>query len=162
MGLSSKPQIKPLLSGKVEQPENLQIDIMKYEFSKPYVPPVQIKTEYQNAEEVKTDCVSDEEMASESDNDPACSQLTYEADIRIAKEQILERRRKILFEVCLQYFGYINLLFIMLFNIYFIGSASAYDRDMQAHAFLAICNSDQSRKKTSLAVDGENIKPDVE
>ena len=33
MGLSSKPQIKPLLSGKVERPENLQIDIMKYEFS---------------------------------------------------------------------------------------------------------------------------------
>ena len=50
----------------------------------------------------------------------------------------------------------------MLFNIYFIASASAYDHDMQAHAFLAICDSDQSRKKTSLAVDGENIKPDVD
>ena len=49
----------------------------------------------------------------------------------------------------------------MLFNIYFIASASSYDRDMQAHALLAICNSDQSWKKTSLAVDGENIKPDV-
>ena len=32
---------------------------MKNEFSKPYVPPVEIKTEYQNAVEVKTDCVSD-------------------------------------------------------------------------------------------------------
>ena len=32
---------------------------MKYEFSKPYVPPVQIKSEYQNAVKVKTDCVSD-------------------------------------------------------------------------------------------------------
>ena len=50
----------------------------------------------------------------------------------------------------------------MLFNIYFIASASAYDRDMQAHAFFAICDSDQSRKKTSLAVDGENTKPDVD
>ena len=60
MGLSSKPQIKPLLSRKVEQPKTLQIDIMKYEFSKPYVSPVKIKTEYQNAEEVKTDFVGDE------------------------------------------------------------------------------------------------------
>ena len=50
----------------------------------------------------------------------------------------------------------------MLFNIYFIDSASAYDRDMQAHAFLAICDSDQSRKKTSRAVEGENIKPVVD
>ena len=32
---------------------------MKYKFSKPYVPPVQIKTEYQNVVEVKTDSVSD-------------------------------------------------------------------------------------------------------
>ena len=45
MGLSSKPQIKPLFSGKVEQLKKLQIDIMKYEFSKPYVSPVKIKTE---------------------------------------------------------------------------------------------------------------------
>ena len=47
--LSSKLQIKPLLlSGKVERPENLHIDMMKYEFSKPSYPPVQhIKTEYQ-------------------------------------------------------------------------------------------------------------------
>ena len=52
MGLSSKPQIKPLLSGKVEQPKKLQIDKKKYEYSTPYVSPVQIKTEYQNAEEV--------------------------------------------------------------------------------------------------------------
>ena len=50
----------------------------------------------------------------------------------------------------------------MLFNIYFIASASAYDLDMQAHAFMAVCDLDQSRKKTSLAVDGENIKPDVD
>ena len=48
----------------------------------------------------------------------------------------------------------------MLFNIYFIDSVSAYDRDMQAHAFLAICDSDQSRKKTRLAGDEEKIKSD--
>ena len=65
MGLSSKPQIKPLLSGKVEEPQKLQIDRMKYEFSKPYVSPVQIKTKYQNAQEVKTDFVSDEEVVAE-------------------------------------------------------------------------------------------------
>ena len=50
----------------------------------------------------------------------------------------------------------------MLFNIYVIASASAYDRDMQAHTFLAICDLDQSRKKTSLAIDKENIKPDID
>ena len=50
----------------------------------------------------------------------------------------------------------------MLFNICFIASASAYDRDMRAHKLLAICDSDQSQKKTSLAVDGENITPYVD
>ena len=69
---------------------------MKYEFSKPYVSQVQIKTEYQNAEEVKTDFVSDEEVTAElgPDYDPPCSQLTYEADIRNAKERIIERKKK--------------------------------------------------------------------
>ena len=83
MGLSSKQQIKPLLSRKVQQPKKLQIDIMKYEFSKPYISPVQIKTEYQNANEVRTDFVSDEEVAAElgPDYDPPCSQITYESDI---------------------------------------------------------------------------------
>ena len=97
MGLSSKPHIMPLLSDKVEQPENLQIDIMKYEFSKPYVPPVQpIKINYQNAEKNKTDFVSDEEVAAElgPDYNPPCLQLTYKADILNAKERILERRKK--------------------------------------------------------------------
>ena len=50
--LSSKPQIKPLLSENIERSQNLQIKIIKYEFFQPYVPPVQIKTEYQNAVEV--------------------------------------------------------------------------------------------------------------
>ena len=93
---SSKLKIKPLLSKEVGQQGNLKFDIMKNEFSKPYVSPVQIKTEYQNAEEVKTDLVSDEEVAGElgPDYDPPCSQLTYEADIRNAKERILKRRKK--------------------------------------------------------------------
>ena len=96
MGLSSKSQIKPLLSKEVKQPENLNFDKMKNEFSKSDVLPVQIKTEYQNSEKVKTDLVSDEEVAAElgPDYDPPCSQLTYEADIRNAKEWILERRKK--------------------------------------------------------------------
>ena len=69
---------------------------MKYEFSKPYISPVQIKTEYQNAKEVKTDCVSEEEVAAElgPDYNPPCSQLTYEADIWNAKKRILECRKK--------------------------------------------------------------------
>ena len=62
---SSKPQIKPLLSKEVVNKENLKFDIMKNEFSKPDVSPVQIKTEYQNAKEVKTDFVSDEKVAAE-------------------------------------------------------------------------------------------------
>ena len=96
MGLFSKPQIKPLLSGKVEQPKKLKIDIMKYEFSKKYVSPVKIKTEYQDAEEVKTDFVSDEKMAAElgPDYGPPCSHFTYEADIQNAKDRIRERRKK--------------------------------------------------------------------
>ena len=96
MGLPSKPPIKPLLSKEVQQPENLQFDIMKYEFFKPYVSPVQIKTEYQNTEEVKTECLSEEVVAAElgPNYDPPCSQLTYEADILNAKKRILERRKK--------------------------------------------------------------------
>ena len=40
--------------------------------------------------------MSDEEVAAElgPDYDPPYSQLTYEADIRNAKERILERRKK--------------------------------------------------------------------
>ena len=69
---------------------------MKNEFSKPYVLTVQIKTEYQNAKEVKNDFVSNMEVAAElgPDYDPLWSQLTFEADIWNAKEQILERRKK--------------------------------------------------------------------
>ena len=69
---------------------------MKYEFSMPYVTPVQIKTEYQNEEKVKIECVSDEEVAAELGPDyvPPCSQLTNKADIQNAKERILERRKK--------------------------------------------------------------------
>ena len=72
--------------------------MMKYEFSKPYIPPVQhIKTEYQNEEEVKTDFVSDKEVTDElcPDYDPPCSQLIYEADIQNAKDRILERQKKV-------------------------------------------------------------------
>ena len=96
MGLWSKLQIKPLLSKEVKQPENSNFDKMKNEFSKTYVLPIQIMTEYQNSEKVKTDLVSDEEVAAElgPEYDPPCSQLTYEADIRNAKERILERRKK--------------------------------------------------------------------
>ena len=93
---SLKQQIMPLLSEKVEQPEYLKFDIIKNEFSQSYVSPVNIKTEYQNADKVKTDFVSDEEVAAElsPDYNTPCSQLTYETDIWNAKERILERRKK--------------------------------------------------------------------
>ena len=72
---------------------------MKIEFSKPYLSPVQTKTEYQNAEEVKTDLVSDEEVAAElgPDYDPPCSQLTYKADNRNAKNRSSNVEQKKLF-----------------------------------------------------------------
>ena len=79
---------------------------MKYEFSKPYVSPVKIKTEYQNAEEVKTDFVSDKEVDAElgPDYDPPCSQLTDEAEIRNAKDKIRERRKKVFIQGLLKIF----------------------------------------------------------
>ena len=96
LGSVSKPKIQPYLSKEVKRPENLQLDLMKYEFSKPDVSPVKIKTEYQSENEVKTDCVSDEEVAAVLglDYNPPCSQQTYENDIRYAKKRLLERRTK--------------------------------------------------------------------
>ena len=97
MGLSSKLQIEPLLSRKIERPMNLHIDMMKYEFSKPIVTPVSpIKTESENAEEVKTYFVRDKEVAAEhgQNYDPPCSQLIYKAEIWNAKAWILERQSK--------------------------------------------------------------------
>ena len=78
-----KLHIKSLLLKEVERPEKLQTDLMKCEFSKLYILLVQIKTEYQNAEKVKSNRVSDEEVAAKlsPDYDPPCSQLTYEAGI---------------------------------------------------------------------------------
>ena len=49
------PRIQQLLSMKVERPENLTFDKMKYEFSKPFCLPTKI------------DLGSDEEWASEPD-----------------------------------------------------------------------------------------------
>ena len=55
MGQITNPRIQPLLSLKVERPENLTLDKMKYEFSKPFCPPT------------NTDFGSDEEWATEPD-----------------------------------------------------------------------------------------------
>ena len=123
-----KQQIKPLFSDEVEQPEYLEFDI----FSKPYVSLVQIKTVYQNAEEIKTDFVSDEEVAAEvgPDYDPPCSQLTYEADIPNAKEQILERRKK-----------NIHGILIIFANINFIlPNVLIFILQLQHLHIIAICN----------------------
>ena len=73
-----------------------EIRFNKVQFFKPYVSPVQIKTEYQNAKALKIDCVSNEEVAAEvgPDSNSTCSQFTYAAYIRNAKERILERQKK--------------------------------------------------------------------
>ena len=98
MGLSLKSQIKSLLSEKVAQQKNLRIDVIKYELSKPYFKPeVQwIKIEFSKAEEVNSDFVYDENLAPDLGHHyiPPCSQLTYEADLQIAKEIIFELCQK--------------------------------------------------------------------
>ena len=122
MGLSSNHQIKPLLSGKVERLDNLIFDIMKYEFSKLYDLPVQpIKTEYQNEEQVKTDFVSDEEVAAElnPEYNPPCSQLTYKAYIQNAKERILAPQKKESIQGIFRIFVNINFIVPNDFNINF-------------------------------------------
>ena len=77
---------------------------MKYEFSKLYVLPVKIKTEYQNSEKVKSYFVSGEEVVAElgPDYDPPCSQLTYETDIRNANARILDSRKQELIHVMIR------------------------------------------------------------
>ena len=55
--------MKPLLSKTVKQQEKVKFDIKTNEMSKLYVLPVQIKTNYQNAEQVKIHFVSDKEVA---------------------------------------------------------------------------------------------------
>ena len=55
IGQITNPRIQPLLSMKVERPENLTFDKIKYEFSKLFCPPT------------KTDLGSDEELATEPD-----------------------------------------------------------------------------------------------
>ena len=74
-----------------------EIGVSSHSPKNPSVAPVQpINTNNQNAQEVKTDFVSDEEVAAElgPDYEPPCSQLTHESNIRNAKERILERRKK--------------------------------------------------------------------
>ena len=55
IGQITNPRIQPLLSMKVERPENLAYDKIKYEFSTPLCPPT------------KTDLGSDEELATKPD-----------------------------------------------------------------------------------------------
>ena len=55
IGQITNPRIHPLLSMKIERPENLTFNKMKYEFSKPFCLPT------------KTDIGSDEERAIEPD-----------------------------------------------------------------------------------------------
>ena len=70
------------------------------------VAPVQpITTNNHNAQKVKTDFVSDEEVAAElgPDYNPPCSNFTYEAVIWNAKERILERRKKKSIQIIIKY-----------------------------------------------------------
>ena len=100
------------MSKKGEQPENLKFDIMKNEFSKPYVSPVQIKTEYQNAEEVKTDFVRNEEVAAElgATTTLRALNLPTKPTLKMPKIEFSNVARTCLFKVCLEYFVYINFI----------------------------------------------------
>ena len=169
-GLSTKFQIKLLLSKKVERSENMQLDLIKYDFSIPYVPPsTPIKTEYQNAEEFKTDFVSEDDVAAElgPDYNPLCSQLTYEADIRNAKERILERRKKESIQSMIKKSSILFLLkYLYIFN-FNITLASAFTRDIQGVAAEVRRESsdnvmEKAKQKKYLAVGKQDIKPDVE
>ena len=71
-----------------------EIDVSIHSQKIPIVAPVQpIKTNIQNAQEVKTDFVSDEDVAAElaADYKPPCFQLIHVANIQNTKEQILKR-----------------------------------------------------------------------
>ena len=72
--------------------------------------------------------------------------------------------RKSQFTISFEYFVYINFIWLYASNIYFIVCivpASAYDRSMQPHAFLAMCDVHHKQKKQRLAIEADNIKPDV-
>ena len=66
------------------------------EFYNLYVSAVHIKTEYQNAEKVTTDCLSNEEVTAEHGRNysPPCSHIIYTTHIRNGEKQILERRKR--------------------------------------------------------------------
>ena len=77
---------------------------MKNVFSKPYLSLVHIKTEYQNAEKVMTDFVSDEEVAAElgPDYDPPGSlNLPTKLTFEMLKNGFSNVERKSLFKVIL-------------------------------------------------------------
>ena len=63
ISLLSITQGEPLLSREIQQQYNQHNKLIKYKFYKPHDPPIQpIKTLYQYAEKVKTDCVREETM----------------------------------------------------------------------------------------------------
>ena len=68
MGQITNPRIEPLLSLTVDRPENMTLDNMKYEFSKPFCQPS------------KTDFGSDEKSATEPDSDFMAPQRTNETE----------------------------------------------------------------------------------
>ena len=68
IGQISNSRIQALLSLKVERPENMTVDKMKYEFSKPFCPPS------------KTDFKSDEKRATEPDFDFMALKRTNDID----------------------------------------------------------------------------------
>ena len=147
---------------------------MKYEFSKPYCPPFQpIKIEPENVEEVKTDFVSDEEVAAELGDEyiPPCSQLTYEADIRIAKKRILEQRKKNKWLSFLQVWLEDYILIKSSYFVYFIWfytfvncirSRHGSARPLWLNATPPSDNRKPACKKQCIAVNGQVFCRDVE
>ena len=154
MGMSLKPQIKPLLSGLVDR--------MKYEFSKPYILPIlPIKTKYQNAEKLRPSVWAPRKLLQSSvpTTTLRALKLAMKLTFDMPKNGSSNVERKSLFNVCFKYFDYINFIWHYSSNIYFKALASAYDRDMQPHAFLAMWVLYHERNKRRLAVDKKTLTP---
>ena len=105
---------------EVDQQKILIFYILKNEFFNPYVLPVKIKTEYQNAEEVKTDFLSDAELAAElnPDYNLPCFNLLTKLTFKMLKNKFLNVERNSLFTVILKsrLKVWINRLCIFLFK----------------------------------------------
>ena len=104
MGQITNQRIQPLLSLRVERPENMILDKMKYEFSKQFCPPSKI------------DFGSDEKWAIEHDSDFTAPQRTNETECP---------NKCVLQVFFFEYFDYIN-FFLFNFSYYLIAETRRF------------------------------------